>query len=416
MAKQGKIQAIRGVQDLLPEQVRLWRQVEDCGREVFETFGFSEIRIPSLEPTDLFARSIGEATDIVEKEMYTFEGGSESVTLRPEGTAGVVRAWIEHNLGHAMRVGKLYYLGPMFRRERPQKGRLRQFHQIGAEVFGSSDPAAEVTLLVMLKSFFEKLGLQGTRLEINSLGGPESRSSYRQEIYNHFKPRIAEFCEDCRRRIERNPLRILDCKADADKVAEAPQILDFLTGEDEEHWKATLCGLEDAGLQFDINPRIVRGLDYYTRTVFEFTSGQLGTQNAVAAGGRYDGLVEQLGGQPTPACGFALGIERLVMLLEQAGKEVPERGPRLFIAALGEQAKKYALRAALDLARQGIRAEIDLSGGSLKAQMRYADKLKAEYVLVLGENELDQNRADLKRMADGATESVELDDLAERLA
>ncbi|MEW6774834.1 MAG: histidine--tRNA ligase [Bdellovibrionota bacterium] len=418
MSNRNTIQAIRGVEDLLPVQAPLWHRIEDAARDVFATFGFQEIRTPLLEPTPLFARSIGEATDIVEKEMYTFDDkGGEPVTLRPEGTAGAVRAYVEHNLSEQLRLAKLYYMGPMFRRERPQKGRLRQFHQIGAEVLGSAAPGVEATLLVMLKTFFERLGLESTKLEINSLGGPESRALYRQRIYEHFKPRIGDFCGDCQRRIETNPLRILDCKVDGEKTRGAPQILDFLNDQDKEHWHAVLRRLEDAGLTFDVNPRIVRGLDYYTRTVFEFTTDRLGAQNTVAAGGRYDGLVEQLGGKPTPAAGFAVGIERLALLLSSNAKTVPApHRPKLFIASLGAQAERFALLTMLDLARQGIWCEIDYEGGSLKSQMRYADRLGAEYVLVLGDNELAAKKGDLKRMSDGSKEPVELGKLAEKIA
>lgn len=418
MSKKQKIQVIRGMQDILPADAPLWHRIEGAARQVCADFGFQEIRPPIVESTSLFSRSIGELTDIVEKEMYTFEDtGGDWITLRPEGTASVVRSYIQHNLAQEMRIAKLYYMGPMFRRERPQKGRLRQFYQIGAEIFGSSEPAAEVSLLVMLKTFFEKLGLEGTKLEVNSLGGPETRAVYRQKIYDYFRPRIGEFCEDCRRRIEQNPLRILDCKVDTEKTKDAPHIVDYLSVADDAHWKATLRGLEDAGLTFDVNPRIVRGLDYYTRTVFEFTTDRLGSQNAVAAGGRYDGLVEELGGPPTPAVGFALGIERLVLLLEQQEGAAKDKsaGPRLFIACIGEPAQKFALQAALDLCRQGIWTEVDLQGSSLKSQMRYADKIGAHYVIVVGESELEQKKADLKRLSDGATEPVTLDRLAERL-
>ena len=416
MAKQQKFQSVRGVQDLLPADMVLWHRIESAAREVFGNFGFEELRIPVIEHTPLFARSIGEATDIVEKEMYTFEDtGGEMITLRPEGTAGAVRAFIEHSLGHTMRVAKFYYMGPMFRRERPQKGRLRQFYQIGAEVLGSDDAATEVTLLVMLKTFFEKLGLEGTKLEINSLGGPETRSEYRQKIYDHFKPLIGDFCEDCRRRIETNPLRILDCKVDHEKTKGAPQIIDHLSEEDAAHWHQTLRGLEDAGLTFDVNPRIVRGLDYYTRTVFEFTTDRLGSQNTVAAGGRYDGLVEQLGGKPTPAAGFAIGIERLAMLLDPEKAGAVAARPKVFLANIGEAGRKWAVLTSVDLARQGIRAEIDLLGGSLKAQMKYADKLGATYALVVGDDELASGEGRLRRLSDGEEFSVQLSALAAKL-
>ncbi len=417
MSKQPKLQAIRGAQDLLPDSSPLWRRIEEAARDVFGSFGFSEIRTPVLESTALFARSIGELTDIVEKEMYTFtDTGGDSVTLRPEGTAGVVRAYVEHSLFQHMRVAKLFYLGAMFRRERPQKGRLRQFHQIGAEVLGSPHPSVEVTILVMLKTFFERLGLKGTKLEINSLGGPETRAEYRQKLHEFFKPRIGEFCGDCQRRIESNPLRILDCKVDGEKTKGAPHIVDLLAKEDAAHWHATLRGLEDAGLTFDINPRIVRGLDYYTRTVFEFTTDLLGAQNTVAAGGRYDGLVEQLGGPPTPASGFAIGMERLALLLAPPGQAARPPGPKLFIATIGEQAAKHGLLAALDLSRQGIWAEVDLLGGSLQKQMKHADRIGAEYLIVVGEDELGgKKKADLKRLSDGKIELVELSSLASRL-
>ncbi|MEA5115904.1 MAG: histidine--tRNA ligase [Geobacteraceae bacterium] len=403
------IYGIKGFNDILPDEVRKWRHVEDTARRVFGIYGFSEIRVPVLEKTDLFARSIGDATDIVEKEMYSFtDKGGNGVTLRPEGTAGVIRSFIEHKLHVADSVTKLYYMGPMFRYERPQKGRYRQFHQIGVEVAGVSDPKIDAQVLTMLCRFFAELGLTEPRLQINSLGCHECRPGYREKLRNFLKERLDDLCDDCRRRYLTNPLRVLDCKAAGcrEATADAPSVLDHLCQECDEHFARTRAYLEAAGTAYDINPRMVRGLDYYTRTTFELVTGMLGAQSAVAAGGRYDRLIEELGGPPLPGIGFAMGVERVVLLLGDADFGVR---PDLFIAFHGEAAGNEAFRLMCRLQRLGASVEMDYEGKSLKSQMRRADKLGARHTLILGEDELAKGVAAIKVMDSGAQQEVALD-------
>ena len=395
------ITGIKGFNDILPGEVEKWQQIETTARRVFETYGFSEIRVPIMEKTELFARSIGDATDIVEKEMYSFvDKGDNRVTLRPEGTAGVMRAFIEHKLHALDPVAKLYYLGPMFRYERPQKGRYRQFHQIGAEVTGVTNPRIDAQVLVMLCHFFAELGLTEPTLQINSLGCPECRPAYREALKEFLRDRLERLCDDCRRRIETNPLRALDCKAAGcgEATEEAPSVLDHLCQGCDDHFAAVRRHLEAAETPYTINSRMVRGLDYYTRTTFELVTGLLGSQSAVAAGGRYDGLIEELGGPTIPGIGFALGVERVALLLSGEGLG---RRPDLFIAAHGEAAGNQAFRIMTLLQRQGFRVEIDYEGKSLKSQMRRADKLNARFTLIIGENELVTGKGMLKTMDSG---------------
>lgn len=403
------ITGIKGFNDILPGEVRKWQHVEDTARRVFEIYGFSEIRVPVLEKTELFARSIGDATDIVEKEMYSFtDKGGNAVTLRPEGTAGVIRSYIEHKLHVADSVAKMYYLGPMFRYERPQKGRYRQFHQIGVEVAGVSDPKVDAQVLTMLCHFFAELGLTEPRLQINSLGCHECRPGYRQKLRDFLRERLDSLCDDCKRRYETNPLRALDCKSTGCKeaTANAPSVLDNLCDGCADHFTRTRAYLESAGTVYEINPRMVRGLDYYTRTTFELVTEQLGAQSAVAAGGRYDRLIEELGGPAYPGIGFALGVERVVLLLEDEGYG---RRPDLFIAFHGEPAGNEAFRIMSKLQRLGIAVEIDYEGKSLKSQMRRADKYNARFSLIIGEDELAKGSAVIKEMDRGVQGDVVLD-------
>jgi histidyl-tRNA synthetase len=333
------ITAVKGFKDMLPSETPVWQFVEETARRVFTRFGFSEIRVPVVEKTELFCRSIGDATDIVEKEMYTFcDKGGTSLTLRPEGTAGVMRALIEHKLYALDSISKLYYLGPMFRHERPQKGRYRQFHQIGAEVTGASDPIVDAQVLLMVSRLFQELGLHEPRLQVNSLGCPACRPSYREALVAFLAQRQDALCEDCRRRQTTNPLRALDCKVPGciEATSGAPAMLDHLCSECSEHFDRVQDYLRSANVPYSINPRMVRGLDYYTRTTFELVTGQLGSQSAVAAGGRYDGLVAQLGGPAVPGIGFALGVERVALLL---GDRCPVRTPDLFVAVAGDAAR-----------------------------------------------------------------------------
>jgi len=408
-----EIKAIRGFNDILPQEIGKWHFVEDTARDVFESFGFSELRIPVMERTDLFARGIGEATDIVEKEMYTFtDKGGNSLTLRPEATASMARAYLEHQMYSFDPVAKVYFMGPMFRYERPQKGRYRQFYQIDAEVFGVDNPMVDAEVIVMLMHFLYKVGLQTLELQINSLGCRECRPRYREELKRFFEKKSFQLCEDCQRRLQTNPLRILDCKVEGCKesIANAPKVTDFICSNCKEHFSRVKEYLTVAGVQFDVNPNMVRGLDYYTRTCFEVVSYDLGSQNAVTGGGRYDNLFQEIGGLDTPGIGFAIGMERLVSLLPKDRTFL--KTPHLFIATLGEKTNKDAYQLANELHLRGIRAELDYEGKSLKSQMRRAGKLNASYVLILGGDELKQGKAVLRNMGDKSQEEVPIKDLA----
>lgn len=400
------ITAVKGFNDMLPAETPVWQSIEETARRVFGRFGFSEIRVPVIEKTELFSRSIGDTTDIVEKEMYTFcDKGGTSLTLRPEGTAGVMRALIEHKLYALDSINKLYYLGPMFRHERPQKGRYRQFHQIGAEVTGASDPVVDAQVLLMVSRLFQELGLDEPRLQVNSLGCPACRPAYREALVAFLAQRQEALCEDCRRRQVTNPLRALDCKVPGcvEATAGAPAMVEHLCAECADHFDRVQSYLGAAGVSYSINPRMVRGLDYYTRTTFELVTGLLGSQSAVAAGGRYDGLVSQLGGPAVPGIGFALGVERVALLL---GDRCPVRVPDLFVAVAGEAARLPGFRLVAELQDRGLWVETDCEGKSLKSQLRRADKLHARYSLVLGDTELSSGCVTLKRMADGSSQEV----------
>ena len=408
-----EIKAIRGFNDILPGEIGRWQFVEKTVREVFEGFGFSEIRIPVLERTELFARGIGEATDIVEKEMYTFTDRSgNSLTLRPEATASMARAYLEHQLHTFDPVAKLYFMGPMFRYERPQKGRYRQFHQIDAEVFGVHNPVVDAEVIIMLIQFLKKVGLEQLELQINSLGCRECRPQYREKLKSFLEKKSFQLCEDCQRRLQTNPLRIFDCKVDDCKqtILGAPQVTDYLCASCVNHFEGVKEYLSMAGLTYVLNPRMVRGLDYYTRTAFEVVSYDLGSQNAVTGGGRYDNLFQEIGGVDIPGIGFAVGMERLISLLPRDKGLV--RYPDLFIATLGEDTKREAYRLANQLHLEGLRAEFDYEGKSLKSQMRRADKLKASYTLILGGDEMKRGKAVLRNMADKSQEEIPMDDLA----
>ena len=407
-----KITAIKGFADILPGEVEIWQLIEQEARAVFASYNFSEIRIPILEKTELFSRSIGDTTDIVEKEMYTFsDQGAQglSLTLRPEGTAGVVRAYIESEMYKIEPVRKLFYMGPMFRRERPQKGRMRQFHQIGAETLGRADPFIDAEVLLMLNDFFSRIGLEGATLELNSLGCAECRPRYRDRLLKFLHEREEELCGNCRRRMERNPLRVLDCKEPGciELTKSAPSILESLCEACRDHFECVQNLLRQADVKFLLNPRMVRGLDYYCRTTFEWTSNQLGSQNAVAAGGRYDGLVQELGGPPIPGVGFALGVERLALLLRMKGSQ-ESAGPSLFIVWIGAKARDWVFPLVHRLRRRGVSAEIEGETRSLKSQMRRADKLKAVAVLIIGEDELQKGTAVLRDMKSKRQEEISL--------
>jgi histidyl-tRNA synthetase len=414
-----KITSIKGFADILPEEVGAWQRVEAAARRIFDAYHFAEIRIPIVEKTDHFRRSSGETTDIVEKEIYTFEDrdsrnneatDATKLTLRPEGTAGVVRAYVEAEMYKVEPVRKLYYMGPMFRRERPQKGRMRQFHQIGAEALGRSDPFIDAEILLLLNDFFAAVGLTEPTLQINSLGDSECRPQYREKLLAFLKAREESLCANCRRRIDRNPLRALDCKEPGCIAAtqDAPSILDSLCVNCQEHFATVQRLLRETNVEYTLNPRMVRGLDYYCRTTFEWTTTQLGSQSAVAAGGRYDGLVEQLGGPAIPGVGFALGVERLTMLLKMQ-ESTAAAGPSLYIAWVGEKARDWAFPLVHRLRRKNIAVEMEGEARSLKSQMRRADKFKALSVLIIGDDELAQGKAVLRDMASKRQDEISLD-------
>ncbi|QJA06984.1 histidine--tRNA ligase [Thermosulfurimonas marina] len=413
------IKAVRGFKDILPEETPAWRKLEERAREILFRYGFSEIRLPILERTELFARGIGEATDIVEKEMYTFvDRSGESLTLRPEATAGMVRAFIEHGFQARPKPLKLFTLGPMFRHERPQKGRLRQFHQLDVEVFGEASPEMDAELVGMALEILSAGGAQGLKLEVNSLGCPECRTPYREVLQGFLEEHREALCEDCQRRTERNPLRALDCKRETCRriYQEAPTLSRYLCEACRKHYQTFLQGLSLLGISFSENPHLVRGLDYYTRTIFEIKAPGLGAQDTVAAGGRYDGLVASLGGPETPAVGFAIGLERW-LLCAQNLKPSPSR-PDLFIAPLGEEARRASLWLSRTLRSRGLNVETDYSGRSLKALLRQADRLGAARALLLGERELSQGQALLRDLRTGEQTSIpfqDLKDLANRL-
>ena len=420
-----KITSIKGFSDILPGEVETWQSVEATARRVFGAYNFAEIRIPILEKTELFSRSIGETTDIVEKEMYTFEdrdsrnaesSSGTKLTLRPEGTAGVVRAYVESEIYKIEPVRKFYYMGPMFRRERPQKGRMRQFHQIGAEALGRGDAFIDAEILLMLNDFFAAVGLTEPALQINSLGCAECRPQYRATLLAYLKEREASLCGNCQRRIDRNPLRALDCKESGciEATKDAPSILDSLCDACREHFATVQRLLRQTGVQFSLNPRMVRGLDYYCRTTFEWTSHQLGSQSAVAAGGRYDGLVEQLGGPPIPGVGFAMGVERLTMLM-RLNESAAVLGLDVYFACLGEKARDWAFPMAHQLRQSGLTVELEGEARSLKSQMRRADKLNAASVLIVGEDELSKGSVMLRDMTSKQQEEITLDSVAAKL-
>lgn len=404
--------ALKGMEDILPPDVALWQMVEATAREIFRRYGYQEVRLPVVESTALFVRSIGETTDIVEKEMYTFsDKGGRSITLRPEGTAPAVRCFIEHNLHTLPSPRKYYYSGAMFRYERPQKGRFRQFHQIGAEAFGVGGPLIDAELIAMLRSLLMSIGLRDVAVELNSIGCEACRPAYRSALLEFFSEKRPDFCPDCQRRYVTNPLRILDCKVERciDLRSGAPAVTEYLCEVCREHFGALRGLLELLGIPYVLNPNLVRGLDYYTRTTFEVTSAHLGAQKAVAAGGRYDRLVEEFGGPPTPAIGFAIGMERIVSLLKELSAVEPPK-PKLFIAALGKEAESEAARLAEMIRSKGHWVELNYGGASLKSQLRKADRLGAEYAFIIGEDELAAKKVQWKNLRQGTQGKAEMDD------
>ncbi len=405
-----RYKAVRGTCDILPEDARRWRLVEATAHDIFSLYGFREIRTPVLESTDLFSRSVGESTDIVSKQMYTFERGSESMTLRPENTASVVRAFIEHSLHRNIAAGypeRLYYIGPMFRHERPQKGRQRQFHQIGVEVLGASEALADAETIQMVDHFLESLGVTERSLLLSSVGDDDCRPRFREELKSWLEPRLGELCDDCKRRYRDNPLRVLDCKVEKDRrvLEAAPTMLKMLCEGCSEHFDEVRRTLDGYGVRYEIEPRLVRGLDYYQRTVFEIVSGELGAQNAILGGGRYDGLVEELGGPAIPAFGFAIGMERLILLLPE-GRAVEDR-PDVALIALGREGWEYCAGLAHRLRAAGVSALMPLVERPMGAQLKRADKAAARYALFVGQGEIAAGRFGLKDMASGEQRTLD---------
>ncbi len=405
---------IKGTEDVLPKQSYRWQFVENVMREEARTYGFKEIRTPVFEHTELFARGVGQTTDVVQKEMYTFTTkGGESVTLRPEGTAGAARAVLEHALPNEGLPIKASYFVSCYRYEKPQAGRLREFHQFGLEEYGTQSPVADAELICVAQSIFDRLQLQNLRLEINSIGCPTCRAEYHKALRNYFEQYKDELCETCLSRLDKNPMRILDCKSPiCSKIAEdAPKITDYLCDECREHFDSVQKFLDAAGVSYTVNPTIVRGLDYYTKTVFEFVTDCIGAQGTVCGGGRYDGLIEELGGNHLPSLGFAMGIERLLMVMEKQGVEIPNFDEcSLYIATMGEKAQEKAFGLLKELRECGETAETDVVGRGLRAQMKYADKIGAKYTIVIGDNELDEGYAEAKNMKTGNKVKLPLDE------
>ena len=411
--------AVKGTNDILPDQSQKWQFVEGKMLETAELFGFKEIRVPVFEHTEVFKRSVGDTTDVVQKEMYTFEDkGGRSITLRPELTAGVIRSAIEKGLINGALPQKLCYIGGCYRYEKPQAGRLREFHQFGVECVGAAAPNADAEVISLAKAVLENIGIKDISLEINSIGCPECRKEYHKALKEYFSANAETLCDTCKERLDRNPMRILDCKSPIcrEVAANAPVVIDYLCDDCKEHFEKVKANLSAMNISFTVNPKIVRGLDYYTRPVFEFVSGDIGAQSTVCGGGRYDGLIKQMGGQDTPSLGFAMGIERLMMVLEAQKAELPEDSTcDLFIATLGDKATLKASALCRELRDEGYKVQTDICGRGLKAQMKYANKIGAKFTLVLGDNEVESGKATLKKMSDSSEREISLNELVEEL-
>lgn len=415
-----QIQIPRGTYDVLPEDAFAWQKIEKTAREVCALFNYKEMRTPIFESTNLFQRGVGDTTDIVQKEMYNFKDrGGRDLTLRPEGTASFVRAYVEHKLfGLPSQPQKLYYIGPMFRYERPQAGRMRQFTQFGAEALGSADPSIDAEVIALAMTFYQKLGLKSLKLVLNSLGDPESRAAHRDALIAHFKPSIGEFCEDCQNRLEKNPLRILDCKEDHDHplMATAPSIIDYLNEESREYFAKVKAILDEMGIAYELDPTLVRGLDYYNHTTFEIMGASKGAITTLMGGGRYNGLVSELGGPETPGIGFALSIERLLLALEVEGVQLSaEPSLDCFIVAIGEKAENKVPVLLNQLRQSGLYADKDYMERKVKGQFKQADRDHAKFVVVIGDEELEAQKAVIKNMADGTQEDVAFASLTDYL-
>lgn len=405
--------AIKGTKDVLPSEVYKNQYIEATCLTVAENFGYKEMRTPVFEHTELFQRGVGDTTDVVQKEMYTFDDkGGRSITLRPEGTSGAARAFLENGLSNEALPQKICYLTSCYRYEKPQAGRLREFHQFGIECFGATSPLADAEMIALAKQIFDELGVKDLHLELNSIGCPTCRAEYHKALKEYFASRVDELCDTCRDRLDRNPMRILDCKSPvcSEIAKDAPVVLDYLCDECKEHFEKTKSYLDAMNIEYIVNPQIVRGLDYYTKTVFEFVADSIGAQGTVCGGGRYDGLIEELGGQHTPSLGFGMGLERLQLVMEAQGCEFPEPSrPDLFIVAMGDKATLKAVEIAKDMRDEGYSVVYDLNGRSLRAQMKYADKINAKYNVVIGDNEVDTKSAVLKDMATGEQSNISLE-------
>jgi histidyl-tRNA synthetase len=409
-----RLKALRGTRDILPDEMPRWYLAESRAREIFGRYGYQEIRTPILEAYELFARGIGEGTDIVHKEMYVLQRERERVALRPENTAPVVRAYIEHSLQQTLPVSRFYYIGPQFRYERPQKGRQRQFHQIGVEVLGEDSPLVDAETIAMVVEYLKALRLEELTLLINSVGDPACRPAYRESLRAFLEPRLEQLCSDCNRRYESNPLRVFDCKVEGDRtlLEQAPRMVDHLCEPCAENFAAVRAALEQLEVPYKVDPRLVRGLDYYVRTAFEVTSGKLGAQDAVLGGGRYDGLVQELGGPAVPGFGFAIGLERVILLLPEDHPELPARGVDLFLVAVGDDAHHHLTNLAHQLRGQGLSVLYEYRPRALGAQMKRANRVQARVALILGEEELARQTCVLKRMSDGSQEEVPLSEVS----
>lgn len=411
--------APRGTKDILPDTVGEWTYVEQKIRDLCSRYGYREIRTPMFEHTELFHRGIGEGTDVVDKEMYTFKDrGDRSITLRPENTASAVRAYLQNKLYGDSSLTKLFYIGSMFRYDRPQAGRMREFHQFGIEALGEENPAVDAEVILLAVDFLRSLGLKDLELSLNSVGCPSCRPVYRKALQDYFRDKLDDLCEDCKDRFDRSPLRILDCKVDADKpfMKDAPRITDCLCDTCQDHFHMVQEYLSHAGISFQLDPRLVRGLDYYTKTAFEIKYAPLGAQSAVAGGGRYDGLIEEIGGKPTPAVGFATGLERVLLALEKQGL-LPEQERKTdgFVIALGDAAQFPAFGLLEKLRQAGLKAGMDYAGRSMKAQMKQANKAGARYALIIGEEEVKESCVQLKNMATSEQQKVSFDNIVEKL-
>lgn len=411
-----KISAPKGTRDILPEEISCWHKAQQTFADVCHMFGYEEIRIPTFEDTDLFQRGVGDTTDVVTKEMYTFEKSGRSLTLRPEGTAGVVRSYIENGMSSLPSPVRLYYDITAFRYENMQKGRYREFHQLGLEAFGAQGPEIDAEVISVLDVFFKKMGLSHIGLKINSIGCPNCRREYNKLLKDYFRPHIDELCEDCKARFEKNPLRMIDCKIDGDTdlVRNAPRLVDYLCEDCEEHFEMLRKRLDNLKIEYEIDPNIVRGLDYYTRTVFEFVSDNVGTQGTICGGGRYDGLVETVGGPSVPGIGFAMGVERLLM--EATAQNIEFKKPdyvKIYLAGMSDAARDFIAKKCYELRLAGVGCEQDLCNRAFRAQMKYAGKAGIPYLCVVGDDELKSGIVRIKRMSDGSQTEVAIDNLAD---